>query len=469
DKVIPSSVAHCGECRFCKSPKTNLCERSWVNYHVDLMSYPTTRFTCRGQPILQFTSTGTFSEYIVINQIYVVKIDDDAPLDRVCLLGCGVTTGYGAAVNTAGRAALESCIKGWGVSVLVGYTDVDFSARPIQLISGKTWKGTLVGGYKIKDSLPKLVNDYMTGKIMLDEFITHRMDLEQINDAINLMKTGQCCSILFATAAMSWRCCDKVIPVSVAHCGECRFCKSPKTNLCERSWINDHVDLMSYPTTCFTCRGQPILQFTSTGTFSEYIVINQIYVVKIHDDAPLDLCAVFGLGAVGLAAVMGCKNAGASRIFAVDINEQKFEKAKLFGATDFLNPKAYDKPISEVLAELTNGGVDFSIECVGNPEVMRAALESCIKGWGVSVLVGYTDVDFSARPIQLISGKTWKGTLLGGYKIKDSLPKLVNDYMTGKIMVDEFITHKMDLEQINDAINLMKTGQCIRCILNISK
>ncbi|XP_016313248.1 alcohol dehydrogenase 8b [Sinocyclocheilus anshuiensis] len=288
---------------------------------------------------------------------------------------------------------------------------------------------------------------------------------------------------------------DKVIPVSVAQCGECRFCKSPKTNVCDRNWINYHVDLMSYPTTRFTCRGRPILQFTNTGTFSEYIVINRIYVVKIQDDAPLDrvcllgcgistgygaavntagvtpgsVCAVFGLGAVGLAAVMGCKNAGASRIFAVDINEQKFEKAKVFGATDFLNPKAYNKPISEVLAELTSGGVDFSLECVGNTEVSRAALESCIKGWGVSVLVGYTDVDFSARPIQLISGKTWKGTLLGGFKIKDSLPKLVNDYMTGKIMLDEFITHKMDLEQINDAINLMKTGQCIRCILNISK
>ncbi|KAF4105634.1 hypothetical protein G5714_013296 [Onychostoma macrolepis] len=186
---------------------------------------------------------------------------------------------------------------------------------------------------------------------------------------------------------------DKVIPVSVAQCGECRFCKSPKTNLCDRNWINYHVDLMSYPTTRFTCRDQPILQFTNTGTFSEYIVINQIYVVKIHD-APLErvcllgcgistgygaavntagvtpgsVCAVFGLGAVGLAAVMGCKNAGASRIFAVDINEQKFEKAKVFGATDFLNPKAYNKPISEVLAEMTNGGVDFSIECVGNTE-----------------------------------------------------------------------------------------------------
>lgn len=253
---------------------------------------------------------------------------------------------------------------------------------------------------------------------------------------------------------------------------------------------------MSDPTTRFTCRGQPILQFMGTSTFSEYTVINQIAVAKIHDDAPLDrvcllscgiatgygaavntagvtpgsVCAVFGLGAVGLAAIMGCKNAGASRIFAVDINEQKFEKAKVFGATDFLNPKAYNKPISEVLAEMTNGGVDFSLECVGNTEVMRTALESCVKGWGVSVLVGWNDVkDFSARPIQLLSGKTWKGSLFGGFKSKDSVPNLVCDYMTGKIKLDEFITHKMSLEQVNDAINLMKTGDCIRCILSISK
>lgn len=287
---------------------------------------------------------------------------------------------------------------------------------------------------------------------------------------------------------------DKVIPLFISQCGECRFCKCSKTNQCDSNWINKYIDLMSYPTTRFTCRGQPILQFTGTGTFSEYIVMNQISVAKIHDDAPLDLvcllacgvatgygaavntagvtpgsvCAVFGLGAVGLAAVMGCKNAGASRIFAVDINEQKFEKAKVFGATDFLNPKAYNKPISEVLAEMTNGGVDFSLECVGNTEVMRSALESCVKGWGVSVLVGYTDADFSARPIQLISGKTWKGTLLGGFKVKD-LPKLVEDYMSGKIKLEEFVTHKMNLEEINDAVHLMKTGKCIRCVLNISK
>ncbi|XP_051774175.1 alcohol dehydrogenase 1-like [Ctenopharyngodon idella] len=287
---------------------------------------------------------------------------------------------------------------------------------------------------------------------------------------------------------------DKVIPCTITQCGECRFCKSPKTNQCDRNWINKYVDFMSDPTTHFTCRGQPILQFMGTSTFSEYIVMNQIAVAKIHDDAPLDrvcllgcgvstgygaavntagvtpgsVCAVFGLGAVGLAAVMGCKNAGASRIFAVDINEQKFEKAKVFGATDFLNPKAYNKPISEVLAEMTNGGVDFSLECVGNTEVMRSALESCVKGWGVSVLVGYTDTDFSTRPIQLMYGKTWKGTIFGGYKVKD-IPKLAQDYMTGKIKLDEFITHKMNLEEVNDAINLMKTGECIRCILNISK
>ncbi|KAB5581867.1 hypothetical protein PHYPO_G00180520 [Pangasianodon hypophthalmus] len=167
---------------------------------------------------------------------------------------------------------------------------------------------------------------------------------------------------------------------------------------------------------------------------------------------------------------MGCKNAGASRIIAVDINEQKFEKAKVFGATEFLNPKSHTKPVSEVLAEMTNGGVDFSLECVGNVAVMRSALESCVKGWGVSVLVGWTDTnDFSARPIQLIAGKTWKGSLFGGFKSKDSVPKLVLDYMAGRIKLDEFITHTMSLEQVNDAIELMKKGECIRTILNVSK
>ncbi|KAF5890862.1 alcohol dehydrogenase 1-like, partial [Clarias magur] len=174
---------------------------------------------------------------------------------------------------------------------------------------------------------------------------------------------------------------------------------------------------------------------------------------------PESVCAVFGLGAVGLAAVMGCKSAGASRIIAVDINDQKFEKAKVLGATEFVNPKSHNKPVSEVLVEMTNGGVEFSLECVGNVAVMRTALESCVKGWGVSVLVGWTDVgDFAARPIQLIAGKTWKGSLFGSFKSKDSVPKLVLDYMAGHIKLDEFVTHTMNLEQVNDAIELMKKG-----------
>ncbi|XP_023662612.1 alcohol dehydrogenase 1-like [Paramormyrops kingsleyae] len=289
---------------------------------------------------------------------------------------------------------------------------------------------------------------------------------------------------------------DKVIPLFISQCGQCKFCKSPKTNLCERSWSNERYDVMSDIDSRFTCRGKKVLQFMGTSTFSEYTVLNEIAVAKIHDSAPLDkvcllgcgiptgygaavntakvepgsTCAVFGLGAVGLAAVMGCKAAGAARIIAVDVNKDKFEKAKVFGATDFVNPKEHSKPISQVLAEMTNGGVDFSLECVGNVEVMRSALESCVKGWGVSVLVGWTDMhDFSARPIQLIAGRTWKGTLFGGFKSKDGVPKLVNEYLARKLKLDEFVTHTMTLDRVNDAVELMKHGKCIRTVLNVSR
>uniref|UniRef100_A0A7N8XM56 Alcohol dehydrogenase 1-like n=1 Tax=Mastacembelus armatus TaxID=205130 RepID=A0A7N8XM56_9TELE len=288
---------------------------------------------------------------------------------------------------------------------------------------------------------------------------------------------------------------DKVIPLSISNCRECRFCKSPKTNQCDRGWATRGYDIMAGPDSRFTCKGKKVLQVMGNGTFSQYTVVDQMAVAKIDPSAPLDkvcligcgictgygaavntakvepgsTCAVFGLGAVGLAAVMGCKAAGAKKIFAVDINPEKFEKAKVFGATDFVNPKDYDKPISQVLAEMTNGGVDYSLECIGNVEVMRSALESCVKGWGVSVLVGWTDLhDFAARPIQLIAGRTWKGSDLGGYKVKDGVPELVKAYLDKKLKVDEFITHNMTLDQVNDAIELMKHGKCIRTVLSVS-
>ncbi|XP_051796956.1 alcohol dehydrogenase 1-like [Acanthochromis polyacanthus] len=288
---------------------------------------------------------------------------------------------------------------------------------------------------------------------------------------------------------------DAVIPLFISQCGDCRFCKSPKTNQCEKGWAAERYDVMSLDDTRFTCKGKKVLQFLGTSTFSEYTVMNQIAVAKIDPAAPLDkvcllgcgictgygaavntakvepgsTCAVFGLGAVGLAAVMGCYVAGAKRIIAVDINPEKFEKAKVFGANEFVNPKDYNKPINEVLFEMTNGGVDYSLECCGNVGVMRSALESCVKGWGVSVIVGWTDMhDFAARPIQLIAGRTWKGSLFGGFKSKDGVPEMVKAYLNKKIKLDEFITHKMTLAQVNDAIELMKHGKCIRTVLSIS-
>ncbi|XP_076604872.1 alcohol dehydrogenase 1-like isoform X2 [Chaetodon auriga] len=288
---------------------------------------------------------------------------------------------------------------------------------------------------------------------------------------------------------------DKVIPLLMPQCRECRFCKSPKTNQCDRYFRSSYLNYMKPPATRLTCKGKNLQQFLGVGSFSEYIVMNQIAVAKINPAAPLDkvcllgcgvctgygaavntakvepgsTCAVFGLGAVGLAAVMGCKAAGAKKIIAVDINPDKFEKAKVFGATDFVNPKDHNKPISQVLSEMTDGGVDFSLECVGNVEVMRSALESCVQGWGVSVIIGITHLhDISAQPMQLIAGRTWKGSAFGGFKGRDAVPQMVKAYLDKKLKLDEFITHNMTLDQVNDAIELMKHGKCIRTVLNVS-
>ncbi|KAM7404063.1 hypothetical protein PAMA_004470 [Pampus argenteus] len=288
---------------------------------------------------------------------------------------------------------------------------------------------------------------------------------------------------------------DNVIPLFLSQCRECRFCKSPKSNQCDKTWPIVRSDGMEVPDSRLTCKGQKVLQFSGTSTFSQYTVLKQIAVAKIDPAAPLDkvcllgcgvstgfgaavntakvepgsTCAVFGLGAVGLAAVMGCKVAGAKRIIAIDVKPEKFEKAKVFGATEFVNPKDHNKPISQVLSEMTDGGVDYSLECVGNVELMRSALESCVKGWGVSVIVGWTNLhDFSARPVQLIAGRTWKGSLFGGFKSKDGVVEMVKAYLDKKVKLDEFITHNMTLDQVNDAIELMKHGKCIRTVLSVS-
>ncbi|KAK3582700.1 hypothetical protein CHS0354_013051 [Potamilus streckersoni] len=288
---------------------------------------------------------------------------------------------------------------------------------------------------------------------------------------------------------------DHVIPLYIPQCGDCKFCSSPKTNLCSKIRVTQGQGVMPDGTSRFTCKGQTVYHFMGCSTFSEYTVVAEISVCKVNPSAPLDKvcllgcgistgygaalntakvepgsnCAVWGLGAVGLAAVMGCKAAGASRIIGIDINPDKFEIAKQFGATECVNPKDFDKPIQEVLIGMTDGGLDFTFECIGNVHTMRAALESCHKGWGVSVIIGVaaSGQEISTRPFQLVTGRTWKGTAFGGWKSRDSVPKLVDSYMEKKLKVDEFVSHTMALEKINEAFDLMHAGKSIRSVVSM--
>ena len=287
---------------------------------------------------------------------------------------------------------------------------------------------------------------------------------------------------------------DHVIPLYTPECGECNFCTSGKTNLCQAIRVTQGQGLMPDGTSRFSMNGKPIFHYMGTSTFSEYTVLPEISVAKIGKDAPLEkVCllgcgittgigavlntanvqpgetvAVFGLGGVGLSAIQGAAIAKAGRIIAVDINEDKFELAKQFGATDCVNPKNYDDPIQDVIVELTSGGVDYSFECVGNTSLMRAALECCHKGWGESVIVGVAGAgqEISTRPFQLVTGRVWRGTAFGGCKGRTELPGLVEQYMGGDIKIDEFITYTMPLEEINTAFDLMHEGKSIRTVIH---
>ncbi|MFC6673712.1 S-(hydroxymethyl)glutathione dehydrogenase/class III alcohol dehydrogenase [Marinobacterium aestuariivivens] len=286
---------------------------------------------------------------------------------------------------------------------------------------------------------------------------------------------------------------DHVIPLYTPECGQCKFCKSGKTNLCQAIRATQGKGLMPDGTTRFSLNGKPIYHYMGTSTFSEYTVVPEIAVAKINKEAPLDkVCllgcgvttgigavlntakvepgstvAVFGLGGIGLSVIQGAVLAKASRIIAIDINEDKFEMARMLGATDFVNPKKYDAPIQEVIVELTDGGVDYSFECIGNVNLMRAALECCHKGWGESVIVGVAGAgqEICTRPFQLVTGRVWRGTAFGGVKGRTELPGYVDRYMNGQINIDDFVTHTMGLDDINKAFDLMHEGKSIRSVI----
>ena len=287
---------------------------------------------------------------------------------------------------------------------------------------------------------------------------------------------------------------DHVIPLYTPECGECEYCLSGKTNLCQKIRITQGKGLMPDGTSRFSMNGKPILHYMGTSTFSEYTVLPEISLAKINPAAPLEkVCllgcgittgigavlntakveagatvAVFGMGGIGLSVVQGAVMAKASRIVCIDMNPEKFVMAKLLGATDFINPKDYpDTPIQQVIVDLTNGGVDYSFECIGNVHVMRSALECCHKGWGESIIIGVAGAgqEISTRPFQLVTGRVWRGSAFGGVKGRSQLPGYVDRYLKGEIKIDEMITEVLPLERINDAFELMHAGKVIRSVI----
>lgn len=287
---------------------------------------------------------------------------------------------------------------------------------------------------------------------------------------------------------------DHVIPLYTPECGECKFCTSGKTNLCQKIRETQGKGLMPDGTTRFYKDGKPIYHYMGCSTFSEYTVLPEIALAKVNKEAPLeevcllgcgvttgmgavintakveegDTVAVFGLGGIGLSAIIGATMAKASRIIAIDINEYKFDLAKKLGATECINPQNYDKPIQEVIVDLTDGGVDYSFECIGNVNIMRSALECCHKGWGESVIIGVAGAgqEISTRPFQLVTGRVWRGSAFGGVKGRSELPDYVERYLDGEFQLNDFITHTMELDNINEAFDLLHKGESIRSVIH---
>ena len=286
---------------------------------------------------------------------------------------------------------------------------------------------------------------------------------------------------------------DHVIPLYTAECRQCKFCLSGKTNLCQAVRATQGQGLMPDSTSRFSLNGKLLHHYMGTSTFSEYTVVPEISLAKVSKEAPLDkICllgcgvttgigavlntakvepgstvAVFGLGGIGLSVIQGAVMAKAERIIAIDTNPAKETLARQFGATDFINPKDYNNSIQEVIVELTDGGVDYSFECIGNVNVMRSALECCHKGWGESIIIGVAGAgeEISTRPFQLVTGRVWKGSAFGGVKGRTELPGYVDRYMKGEIKIDEFVTHTMGLDEINTAFDLLHEGKSIRSVI----
>jgi S-(hydroxymethyl)glutathione dehydrogenase / alcohol dehydrogenase len=286
---------------------------------------------------------------------------------------------------------------------------------------------------------------------------------------------------------------DHVIPLYTPECRQCEYCLSGKTNLCQAIRETQGKGLLPDGTTRFSINGEPIHHYMGCSTFSNFTVVPEIALAKIHPDAPFDkVCyigcgvttgigavintakvkpgdnvIVFGLGGIGLNVLQGARLVGANMIVGVDTNPERIEIAKKFGMTHFVNPNEVEGDLVPYLVDLTKGGADHTFECIGNVNVMRDALECCHKGWGESTIIGVAGAgqEISTRPFQLVTGRVWRGTAFGGAKGRTDVPKIVEWYMDGKINIDDLITHKMPLQDINKAFDLMHAGKSIRSVV----
>ena len=285
---------------------------------------------------------------------------------------------------------------------------------------------------------------------------------------------------------------DIVIPLYTPECRQCDFCLNPKTNLCHSIRETQGRGLMPDNSSRFSLDGKPILHYMGCSTFSNFTVLPEIALAKVRGDAPFDkICyigcgvttgvgavafearvepgssvAVFGLGGIGLNVIQGARMVGADRIIGIDINPSREKLGRDFGLTDFINPNETEN-ITETIVDLTDGGVDYSFECIGNVSIMRNALECCHKGWGESYIIGVAGAgqEIATRPFQLVTGRSWKGTAFGGARGRTDVPKIVDWYMDGKIQIDPLITHTMPLEEINNAFTMMHSGESIRSVV----
>ena len=335
-----------------------------------------------------------------------------------------------------------------------------------------------------------LVEIKATGVCHTDEFTRSGADPEGLFPAI-LGHEGAGVVVEVGPGVSTLKKGDRVIPLYTPECRQCKSCLSRKTNLCTAIRATQGKGLMPDGTSRFSLNGKPVFHYMGCSTFANFTVLPEIALARIRDDAPFDkVCyigcgvttgigavintakvepganvVVFGLGGIGLNVVQGARMVGANMIVGVDLNPQREALARKFGLTHFVNPKGRDV-VAEIV-ELTGGGADYSFECIGNVEVMRQALECCHRGWGVSVIIGVAGAgqEIRTRPFQLVTGRVWKGTAFGGARGRTDVPKIVDWYMERKINIDDLITHKLPLERINDAFDLMHKGESIRSVV----